>query len=77
MRTLVDIPDDMIASLDALADRNRRSRAAEMREALREHLRRRSNNDWIRRGAGYWADRDDIVDGVAYQQAMREDREFG
>lgn len=74
MRTLVDIPDDLIDSLDAMARDNGRSRAAEMREALGKHVRDRSSNDWIRRGAGYWKHRTDIGDAVEYQRAMREDR---
>lgn len=74
MRTLVDIPDDLIEDLDSLARRNGRSRAAEVREALGAHVRRRSGKDWIVRGAGYWKGRTDITDGVEYQRAMREDR---
>ena len=76
MRTLIDIPDDDLAGLDALAQRNHRSRAAEVREAVRLYLRSRSGKSWIGRGAGYWRDRDDIGDGVEYQREMREDREF-
>ena len=74
MRTLVDIPDEDIEKLDALAAQANRSRAAEIREAIREHLAELSNNDWIRRGAGYWKDRADIGDAVEYQRSMREDR---
>jgi len=74
MRTLVDIPDEDIEKLDVLAAQANRSRAAEIREAIREHLAARSNNDWIRRGAGYWKGRSDIGDAVEYQRAMREDR---
>ncbi len=76
MRTLVDVPDDLIEELDVLARRHGRSRAAEMREALTAHVRRRSGKDWIARGAGYWKNRDDIGDAVEYQRAMREDRTF-
>lgn len=76
MRTLVDIPDDDIEQLDAIAAASKRSRAAEIREAVRLYLERKSNNDWIRRGAGYWKDRDDIGDAVEYQRQMREDREL-
>jgi len=76
MRTLVDIPDDVIADLDALATRNGRSRAAEVREAVKDHIQSQSNNDWIRRGFGYWQHRDDIGDAVEYQRAMREDRDL-
>lgn len=74
MRTLVDIPEDDIERLDKLAADSRRSRAAEIREAVREHLARKQGTDWIRRGAGYWKDRHDIGDAVEYQRAAREDR---
>lgn len=75
MRTLVDIPDEDIEKLDALARREGKSRAAEIREAIKLHLvQKADNNDWIERWAGLWADRDDIADGVDYQRAMREDR---
>lgn len=60
MRTLVDIPDDDIDKLDALASRAGRSRAAEIREAVRAHLLRKSGQDWIGRGAGYWRGRGDL-----------------
>jgi hypothetical protein len=32
------------------------------------------NHDWIDRGFGLWKGRPDVEDGVAYQQALREDR---
>ena len=75
MRTLVDIPDDIIANLDSLAEQNKRSRAAEMREALSTHVRDRTRNDWIARGAGHWKHRTDIVDGLEYQNRIREGRD--
>ncbi|MDE2437314.1 MAG: CopG family transcriptional regulator [Sphingomonadales bacterium] len=75
MRTLVDIPDEDIEKLDALAKRQGKSRAAEIREAIKLHLIQNADNkDWIRRGAGYWKDRADIGDAVEYQRTMREDR---
>lgn len=75
MRTLVDIPKEDIAKLDALAEKGKRSRAAEIREAVRLYLVDAvADNSWIERGAGYWKDRTDIGDAVAYQRAMREDR---
>lgn len=74
-RILADIPEDDLAKLDALAAREKRSRASAIREAVRLYLvQHEGDNDWIERGFGYWADRDDIGDGVAYQRAMREDR---
>lgn len=77
MRFLADIPDEDISELDALARRNGRSRAAEVREAVRLYLLSRKGNDWIARGAGYWRDREDIGEAVDYQRAMREDRGVG
>lgn len=74
MRTLVDIPDDDIERLDALAARTKRSRAAAIRDAVKLYLTQNADNDWIHRGAGYWKGRTDIGDAVEYQRAMREDR---
>ena len=74
MRTLVDIPDEDIKQLDALASKGKRSRAAAIRDAVKLYLVRNSSNDWIERGYGYWASRTDIGDAVEYQRAMREDR---
>jgi predicted transcriptional regulator len=75
VRILADIPDEDIEKLDALARREGKSRAAEIREAIKVHLvQKADNNDWIERWAGLWADRDDIPDGIEYQRAMREDR---
>ena len=74
MRTLVDIPDEDISRLDAIAASVGRSRAALIRDAIREHLGRQTGNDWIRGGAGYWKDRTDIGDAVEYQRSIREDR---
>lgn len=75
MRTLVDIPAEDIEKLDALAKRQGKSRAAEIREAVKLYLVQKvDDRSWIERGYGYWADREDIPDGVEYQRAMREDR---
>ena len=75
MRILTDIPDDDIAKLDALAAKGKRSRAAEIREAVKLYLvQNADNNDWIELYAGLWEGRDDIGDAVEYQRAMREDR---
>lgn len=75
MRTLVDIPDEDIEKLDALAAREKRSRAAAIRDAVKLYLVHHGNSkDWIARGAGYWKGRTDIGDAVDYQRTMREDR---
>lgn len=74
MRTLVDIPDEDIERLDALAAKGKRSRAAAIRDAVRLYLIGNSGNDWVEHGYGYWAHRTDITDGLEYQRAVREDR---
>lgn len=75
MRTLVDIPDEDIEKLDALAAREKRSRAATIRDAVKLYLVQNSGSkDWIVRGAGYWKHRAHIGDAVEYQRALREDR---
>jgi metal-responsive CopG/Arc/MetJ family transcriptional regulator len=75
VRILTDIPDEDIEKLDALAAREKRSRAAAIRDAVKLYLVRNADNkDWIARGAGYWKDRNDIGDAVEYQREMREDR---
>ena len=75
MRTLIDLSEDDIRWLDGRASDEGKSRAALIREAV-SVFRADANKDWIRRGAGYWKDRDDIGDGVEYQRAIREDRSF-
>lgn len=77
MRTLVDIPEADIRSLDELAAKAGRSRAAEIREAVAEHLRAKIDKAWIVEGAGYWKGRTDIGDPVEYQREMRQDRDPG
>lgn len=75
MRILTDIPEGDVKELDALAKRQGKSRAAEIRDAIKLHLiHNADNNDWIQRGRGFWKDRSDIGDGLTYQRAIREDR---
>jgi len=72
-RILADLPDDDIRWLDQQAEQQKKSRAAVLREAVSAY-RTEGSADWIARGAGYWRDRADILDGVEYQRAIREDR---
>ena len=75
MRTLVDIPDEDIEQLDAIAARDKKSRAAEIRAAIKLYLSHKGDDrSWIDRGYGLWAHRDDIPDSVEYQREIREDR---
>ena len=75
MRILTDIPDEDIEKLDAIAAKEKRSRAAAIRDAVKLYLVQNADNkDWIERWAGLWAGRDDVPDGVEYQRARREAR---
>jgi Arc/MetJ-type ribon-helix-helix transcriptional regulator len=75
MRILTEIPDEDVRDLDALASKRKSSRASAIRDAVRLYLvQNADNNDWIKRGRGYWKDRKDIGDGLEYQMAIREDR---
>lgn len=75
MRILTDIPDEDIERLDALAAREKCSRAAAIRAAVKTYLSQHSgNNDWISQGAGLWRNRSDVSDAVSYQRNLRVDR---
>jgi len=70
MRTIVDIPDDAIEALDQVGVKENRSRAALIRDAvdsyLKEHCVKESAEAY-----GIW--KDDITDGVEYQQNIRKE----
>lgn len=68
MRTLVDIEEPDLLLLDRLAKQAKRSRAALIREAIGDFLRRKHTppeDD----GFGLWGK--GKVDGLAYQRKMR------
>lgn len=78
MRTLIDLPERDVERLDVLARQRKVSRASLIRQAVEKHLNDNEDNSWIARGAGYWKHRDDIGDGLGYQQRIRAewDREW-
>jgi predicted transcriptional regulator len=78
MRTLIDLPEDDIAWLDQAARERGRSRAALVRDAVARY-RRDSSGDAIDRAFGVWRNREDVGDGLAYQERLRRewDREPG
>lgn len=69
MRTLVDIPDAEIDELDALSEREQRSRASVIREAIGTYLQRR--RPAAGSAYGLWGKRK--VDGLAYQKKARSE----
>jgi metal-responsive CopG/Arc/MetJ family transcriptional regulator len=72
MRTLVDIPDDQIAELTKMAEREKVSRAALIREAISDLLasKRQTPTDAIEAAFGI---RPDMEDGLAYQERLRSE----
>jgi metal-responsive CopG/Arc/MetJ family transcriptional regulator len=68
MRTLVDIPDQQIQDLAAVARHNKLSRAEIIRRAIAAYLAENKPKPKLH-GFGLWKDR--AIDGVEYQQKMR------
>ena len=70
MRTLVDLGDSQIEELDELSKRERRSRAALIRQAIDDYLaKRRSKQQGD--AFGLWGKRK--VDGLVYQKKVRSE----
>lgn len=74
MRFLADIPDSDIEWLDALALDQGVSRAELVRRAVAS-FRADASDDAIDNAFGIWKGRDDIGDGLKYQQRLRGKRE--
>jgi metal-responsive CopG/Arc/MetJ family transcriptional regulator len=68
MRTVIDVPDQLIESLDRVSSTEQRSRAALIREAIAEFLRKRSGPS-AEAAFGLWKDRK--TDGLRYQNGLR------
>ncbi|HET7412736.1 MAG TPA: ribbon-helix-helix domain-containing protein [Pararhizobium sp.] len=68
MRTLIDIGENEIRALDELARKQRQSRAALIRQAVRAYLDKRAE-ETAADAFGLWGEKK--VDGVAYQQRIR------
>ena len=72
MRTVIDVPDQLIESLDRVSGTEQRSRAALIREAIAEFLRRKSGPS-AEAAFGLWKDRK--TDGLRYQNGLRTEWE--
>lgn len=72
-RILADLPDEDIAWLDQLAEREGKSRAAVLRDAVTSYKAQPSDNDlsWLDAGFGAWKDKVDIGDSVDWQRRER------
>lgn len=72
MRTVIDVPDDIIQSLDRVSGAEKRSRAALIREAIVEYLRMKSVQP-AQAAFGLW--KENQTDGVRYQENLRDEWE--
>ena len=72
MRTVIDVPDDVIESLDRVSSVEKRSRAALIREAIAEYVRIKSVPS-MEAAFGVW--KDSPVDGLQYQNDLRDEWE--
>ncbi|NQY32435.1 MAG: ribbon-helix-helix protein, CopG family [Coraliomargarita sp.] len=70
MRTIVDIPDELVASLDRIREERGCSRAAVIREALESYAETLAVEE-IHSAYGLWRNRK--KEGVSYQKELREE----
>jgi metal-responsive CopG/Arc/MetJ family transcriptional regulator len=68
MRTLLDLGDAQVQAVDELVQKEKRSRAAVIRQAIDEYLVRRRKLDELD-AFGLWGERK--VDGMVYQEQVR------
>ena len=72
MRTIIEVPEDVIESLDRVRAVEKRSRAAVIREAIDAYLESKAAPE-AEAAFGLWQSR--AKDGLKYQDALREDWE--
>ncbi len=72
MRTVIDVPDELIDSLDQVGALEQRSRAALIRDAITEYLKVKSIPA-AEEAFGLW--KDQKTDGVRYQRSLRDEWE--
>jgi predicted transcriptional regulator len=72
MRTLVDIPDEDVRELDAIARKAGKSRAAVLREAISNYLARDARQGF-EKYFGLWERHGSHVDGLDYERKLRDE----
>ena len=70
MRTIIEVPEEMIKTLDQVRKRERRSRASIIREAIRIYLEQREGPE-SDAAFGLW--REKRTDGLKYQEELRSE----
>lgn len=71
-RFLVDVPDEDIARLDALARAEGKSRAAILREAITNYIAAESKQGF-EKYFGLWERHGSTVDGLDYERNLRDE----
>ena len=70
MRTIVDIPEDMLEKLSYLGETGNKSRAAMVREAIQAYIIDKAPMS-IDEAFGVWSE--EAVDGLSYQEKLRSE----
>ncbi len=70
MRTIIDIPNSLVESLDRISTANKHSRAALIREAITDYLRTKSLSQ-ADDAFGLWKHRK--KEGLHYQNDLRKE----
>ena len=70
MRTIIEVPEEVIQSLDQVCEREGRSRAAVICEAITDYLCRKTTLSTVI-AFGLWKDKP--KDGLKYQNELRSD----
>ena len=70
MRTIIDIPEEVVAILDEVGIRTKRSRASLIRDAVSAYLKE-VQCEQSKAAFGIWKSRE--VDGMTYQNKARGD----
>ena len=68
MRTLIDIPENLLAEIDSLAKREKISRAEAVRRAMAEYVAKRSISK-PDAGFGIWKSK--RIDALDYEDSLR------
>ena len=70
MRTIIEVPDELIRSLDEIGERENCSRAALVREAITRYMEEHAIPA-ADEAFGLWKSK--ALDGLAYEAALRSD----
>lgn len=70
MRTIIEVPEEVVKNLDQVGKRQRKSRAAIIREAIGLYLDQKKLQD-SSAAFGVWKEK--RKDGLAYQENLRSD----